>query len=91
MDRIQASGIWARVTASWAAAAGRQLLWGVGDAVTGAGARVTLEGVEEAHPVADLVGYGLAEVVVGLGAARRSAVENGAAVQLFLLLVPLLF
>lgn len=87
MDRIQASGIWARVTTSWAPTASRQLLWGVGDAVSRARARVALEGVEETHPVADFVGHGLAEVVVRLGAARGSAVEDGAAVVLILSLV----
>lgn len=40
--------------------------------------------MEETHPVADFVRYGLAKVVVSCRAARRGAVENGAAVVLFL-------
>lgn len=40
--------------------------------------------MEEAHPVADFVRNGLSEVEVSCGAARRGAVENGAAVVLFL-------
>lgn len=83
MDRVKTSGIWARVTTSWASAGGGELLRGVGNAVSGTGAGASLEGVEETHPVADFVGDGLSEVVVCGCSTWGGAVEYGATIILF--------
>jgi len=69
----------ARVTANRAAAGGGGLSGGIGDVVTAASA-AALEGMVETHPVANLVGGGVAEVVVGERATGDGAVEDGATV-----------
>lgn len=76
-DGVETSLARARVTANGASRGGRRLSGGVGDEVAVAGA-AALEGVVETEPVADLVGDGVAEVVVGGAAAGNGGREDGA-------------
>lgn len=79
MDGVNTGLAGAGVTADRAAGRSGGLGGGVGDGVTGTGA-AALEGVVETEPVTNLVGGGVAEVVVGGAAARGGAIEDGAAV-----------
>lgn len=79
VDGVDTGLAGAGVTADGAARGGRGLGGGVGNQVAGAGA-AALEGVVEAEPVTDLVGGGVALVVVGQRAAGDGRVEHGAAV-----------
>lgn len=79
VDRIKTSLARARVTAGRAATGSGSLGRGISDVIAVAGA-AALEGVVETEPVADLVGGGVAEVVVGEVAAGQGVVQDGAAV-----------
>lgn len=80
MDGVDTGSVGARVTASGASAGGAELGGRVGDEVAVAGAAAALEGVVETHPVTDLVGDGVAKVVVGGAAAGHRGVEDAAAI-----------
>lgn len=79
MNRIKAGNVGARIATDGAAGGRRGLGRGIGDGVTGTGA-AALEGVEQTEPVADLVGAGVAEVVVGGSTAGGAAEQDAAAV-----------
>ena len=79
MDRIQAGLARARITTSRAPRAGARLGGGIRDVVAVAGA-AALEGMVQTEPMADLVGGGVAEVVVGEGAAGEGGRQDRAAV-----------
>lgn len=80
MDGVKTSTVGARVTAGRASAGWAGLRGGIGNRVTSAGA-AALEGVVETHPVADLVGDGLALVEGSRGATGNGAEQDGAAIS----------
>jgi len=74
---VVASIIGARVHNAGAAVVGLLLSWGVGNAITTANlAAATLEGVVQTHPMANLVGAGVAFVVVGSRSTRERCVKD---------------
>lgn len=79
MDGVQTSLRGARVAANGASARLAGLSRSISDKVTAAVA-TALKGMVQAHPVANFMGGGLAEVVALLRTARSSAMENGATI-----------
>jgi hypothetical protein len=81
VDGVKTINIGARIASSWASSGEGKLLWGVGDEISGAGARIALESVKETEPMTNLVRHGLTKVVIGKGAAWSGFVKDGAAIK----------
>lgn len=82
VDWVETSLAGAGITSSWASTGSGELSWGIGNLISGASARVALEGVKKSKPVTNLVGDSLSLVEVGSRSSWNSGVKDGAAVPL---------